>query len=97
MNTPHIISPRTYLLVWVSLMLLLFVTLGLALLNLRPFNIAVALTIALAKMLLILLYFMHVKFSNRVTWLFAAAGFVWLLIMITLTMTDYLARGLPGE
>jgi cytochrome c oxidase subunit 4 len=94
MNTPHIVTPRTYVLIWAALMLLLFATLGLALLNLSPFNVALALTIAVTKMLLILLYFMHVKFSSRLTWLFAGAGFLWLLIMITLTMTDYLARPL---
>ena len=94
MNTPHIVAPRTYVLLWAALMFLLFVTLGLAMLNLSPFNVALALTIAVTKMLLILLYFMHVKFSSRLTWLFAAAGFLWLLIMITLTMTDYLARPL---
>ncbi len=97
MNTTHVISTKVYLLIWASLMVLLFATLGLALLNLSPFNVALALTIALTKMLLILLYFMHVKFSSRLTWLFATAGFLWLLIMITLTMTDYLARSLPAE
>src|SRR4051794_20268214 len=97
MNTPHVLPTKTYLLIWGALMVLLFATLGLALLNLRPFNVALALTIASTKMLLILLYFMHVKFSSRLTWLFATAGFLWLLIMITLTMTDYLARGLPPE
>ena len=95
MSTPHIIAPKTYVLIWAILMLLLLATLGCAMLDLSPFNIALALTIALAKMLLILLYFMHVKFSSRLTWLFAAAGFLWLLIMIGLTMTDYLARSLP--
>ena len=94
MNSPHIVTPKTYVLIWAALMLLLFVTLGLAMLNLSPFNVALALTIAVTKMLLILLYFMHVKFSSRLTWLFAGAGFLWLLIMITLTMTDYLARPL---
>jgi cytochrome c oxidase subunit 4 len=93
----HIIPIKTYLLVWVSLMVLLFLTLGLAELNLSPFNVAVALTVALIKMLLIILYFMHVKFSNRLTWLFAAAGFLWLGFMIVLTLSDYFARGMPVE
>jgi cytochrome c oxidase subunit 4 len=95
--TSHIVPIKTYLLVWVSLMVLLFLTLGLAELNLSPFNVAVALTVALIKMLLIILYFMHVKFSNRLTWLFAAAGFLWLGFMVVLTLSDYFARGMPAE
>jgi cytochrome c oxidase subunit 4 len=93
----HVIPIKTYLLVWISLMVLLFLTLGLAELNLSPFNVAVALTVAAIKMLLIILYFMHVKFSNRLTWLFAAAGFLWLGFMIVLTLSDYFARGMPVE
>ena len=43
-------------------------------------------------MLLVILIFMHVRYSTRLTWLFVAAGFIWLLIMIDLTMSDYLTR-----
>jgi cytochrome c oxidase subunit IV len=49
------------------------------------------------KMLLVLLYFMHVRYSSRLTWIFVAAGFIWLLIMVDLTLSDYLTRGMvPG-
>lgn len=89
----HIVPVRTYLVIWLSLMLLLFATLGLAELDLNPFNAVAAMTVAVIKMLLILLYFMHVKFSSRLTWIVAAAGFLWLAIMLTLTLTDYMARG----
>ena len=51
-----------------------------------------ALAIAITKMLLVILYFMHVRYSSRLTWLFVAAGFIWLLIMIDLTLSDYLTR-----
>jgi cytochrome c oxidase subunit 4 len=93
----HIVSIKTYLLVWAILMVLLFLTLGLAELNLSPFNVAVALAVATLKMLLIILYFMHVKFSSRLTWLFAMAGFLWLGFMLVLTLSDYFARGMPVE
>ncbi|MDB6033681.1 MAG: caa(3)-type oxidase, subunit [Verrucomicrobiales bacterium] len=93
----HIVSIKTYLLVWAILMVLLFLTLGLAELNLSPFNVAVALAVAALKMLLIILYFMHVKFSSRLTWLFAMAGFLWLGFMLVLTLSDYFARGMPVE
>ncbi len=88
----HIVPPRTYLLIWFILMLLLFLTWGVAQVHLGQFNAAAALTIAITKMLLVILYFMHVRYSTRLTWLFVAAGFVWLLIMIDLTLSDYLTR-----
>jgi len=57
-------------------------------------NIVAALTIAVVKMLLVILFFMHVRYSSRLTWIFVAAGFIWLLIMLDLTLSDYLTRGL---
>ena len=74
-------------------MLLLALTWGIAQFNLGPFNVVAALTIAVSKMLLVILFFMHVRYSTRLTWLFVAAGFIWLLIMIELTLGDYLTRG----
>ena len=88
-----IVPKKTYVLVWASLLVLLFATWGFAIVDLRPFNAIIAMTIALAKMLLIILFFMHVRYSSRLTWLFAAAGFLWLAIMIFLTLNDYLTRG----
>ena len=90
----HIVSIKAYVIVWASLLALLLLTLGIASLNLHPFNAMIALTIAVMKMLLIILYFMHVRYSTRLTWIFVVAGFLWLLIMITLTMSDYLTRGM---
>jgi len=65
--------------------------------NLGPWSIVLALTIATVKAVLVVLYFMHVRFSNRLTRIFVAAGFVWLLIMLVLTMSDYISRGWIGE
>jgi len=59
-------------------------------------NTAVALSIAVLKGLLILLFFMHVRYGSHLTWVFSAAGFVWLMIMLTLTMTDYFSRNHPA-
>jgi cytochrome c oxidase subunit 4 len=87
-----IVSKKTYILVWAALLVLLFLTWLIAEFNLGAANTAAALTIAVVKMLLVVLFFMHVRYNTPITWLFAAAGFVWLLIMITLTMTDYLTR-----
>jgi cytochrome c oxidase subunit 4 len=55
-------------------------------------NNVVMLKIACAKALLVILFFMHVRWSTRLTWVIAASGFFWLLIMFTLTMSDYVSR-----
>jgi len=90
---PRITPPKTYVLIWAGLLFLLLLTLGIAQVNLGSLNIVAALTIAVTKMLLVILFFMHVRYSTRLTWLFVAAGFIWLLIMIDLTLSDYLTRG----
>lgn len=88
----HVVPRKTYVVIWASLMLLLFLTWGVAQFNLGRFNAMAALTIAVTKMLLVILYFMHVRYTPRRTWIFVAAGFIWLLIMIDLTLGDYLTR-----
>ena len=91
--TSHIVPAKTYVIIWAALMCLLLLTWGIAQFDLGPFNIIAALTIAVTKMLLVILIFMHVRYSTRLTWLFVAAGFIWLLIMIDLTLSYYLTRG----
>lgn len=89
-------SAKFYVGIWAVLMALLVATWGVANFDLGPLNTIVAMTISVAKMLLVILFFMHVRYSPRVVWLFVAAGFFWLLILFTLTMGDYLTRsGLP--
>lgn len=83
----------TYFLVWVALLLLLALNWGLAQLHLGRFNLVVSLLIPFVQMLLMLFYLMHVRLSSSVTKIYVAAGFVWLLIMVDLTMSDYLTRG----
>jgi cytochrome c oxidase subunit 4 len=51
------------------------------------------LAIASIKAMLVILFFMHVRWSTRLTWVVVASGFFWLLIMFGLTMTDYVSRG----
>ena len=90
---PRITPPKTYVLIWAGLLFLLLLTWGITQVNLGSLNIVAALIIAVTKMLLVVLFFMHVRYSTRLTWLFVAAGFIWLLIMIDLTLSDYLTRG----
>ena len=58
-----------------------------------PLNAIVALTIAVIKALLVILFFMHVYWSSRLTKIYVAAGFIWLIIMVALTLSDYQTRG----
>ncbi len=87
------IVPRTiYYRVGLALLALLLLTVAIAFINLGQFNIVVALTIAIVKAVLVVLYFMHVRYSSRIMWVFASAGFFWLLILFVLTMSDFLTR-----
>jgi cytochrome c oxidase subunit 4 len=61
--------------------------------DLGAMNNVVMLTIAIVKALFVILFFMHVRWSTRLTWVVVASGFFWLLIMFTFTLTDYLSRG----
>jgi cytochrome c oxidase subunit IV len=69
-------------------------TWGIAFSNLGIFNPVVALAIACIKATLVILYFMHVRYSDRLTMVTVGAGFFWLLILITLSLSDYLSRSL---
>ena len=66
---------------------------GVAYFDLGPFNMVVMISIAVVKAVLVVLYFMHVRYGTHLTWVFAGAGFVWLAIMLVLTMQDYFTRG----
>ena len=87
------ITPRrTYLFVYLALLLLLGTTVGAAFLDLGVWNTVIAVTIAFAKAMLVLLFFMGIRYSDNLSRLYAAAGFIWLLILFGLTLTDYLTR-----
>jgi len=79
--------------VFAALLLLTGLTVGASTLNLGPLNVGVALAIAGAKALLVALYFMELRHGPRLLWLFAAGGLFWLGILVTLTLSDTLARG----
>jgi cytochrome c oxidase subunit 4 len=89
----HVVPLRVYALVFGALLTLTGVTAWVAFLDLGPLNTIAAMTIAAVKALLVVLYFMHVRWSSRLTRLFIAAGIFWLLILILLTLGDYDTRG----
>jgi len=88
----QIVPLKTYVLVFVSLIGLTLLTTGVAFLDLGPFNTVVALVIAFCKMLLVILFFMHLRHSSGLTRIVLLAGFFWLALLVTLTMTDYRTR-----
>ena len=83
--------------IWLALVVGTVLTYLAALVDLGVLNNIVMLAIACTKAGLVILFFMHVRWSTRLTWVVAASGFFWLLIMFGLTMQDYLTRGwVPG-
>jgi cytochrome c oxidase subunit 4 len=92
-SSQHVISVRTNLTIYAILMALLVLTIAVAYVNLGALGVPVALTIATIKAVLILLYFMHVKFSPKLVWVFSGAAFFWLLILLALSFNDFFARG----
>jgi cytochrome c oxidase subunit 4 len=93
----HVVSRKTYIVVWVALMALMILTAGLSRINLGEWSTVVAMAIAVIKALLVILFFMHVRYEDqKITWVVVAAGFFWLGILLALTMTDYVTRGYLG-
>ena len=91
-HTEHIVPVSTYLLVFLALMIGTAVTTWVAYIDLGKWNTVVALVIAFCKMILVVLFFMHVKYATGLTRVIIIAGFFWLGIMITLSCSDELTR-----
>jgi cytochrome c oxidase subunit IV len=90
----HIVPIPLYLTVFAALMVLLVITLVAAYFDLGEWNVIIAITIAVVKALLIVLFFMHVRWSTSLVRVFAGASLFWLTILTILIMQDYLTR--PG-
>jgi cytochrome c oxidase subunit 4 len=90
--TEHIVPKRIYYRIFVILMLCTYLTVQLAFLDLGPLNTIAALVIAVFKAVLVVLFFMHVKYSTRLTWAVVLGSIFWLGILLTLTLSDYLTR-----
>ncbi len=89
----HVIPARLYVAIWAALVVLTLLTTGVAYIDLGLFNPIVALTIAVCKATLVVLFFMHVYYRTRLTWVFIAAGVLWLGLLIGFVLTDALSRG----
>jgi cytochrome c oxidase subunit 4 len=90
-------APRVYYIVYGALMVFLLLTVAAARIDLGGWGLLIAMGIATIKAVLVLLYFMHLRYSSRLTWLFAGAGLAWLFLIFLYTLSDYLSRGWVGS
>jgi cytochrome c oxidase subunit 4 len=89
----HIVQPRIYIAIFLALMVGTALTVLAAFYDFPgPLNAVVALTIAVVKATLVILYFMHVRYSGRLVWLVIIAALLWLMIMFAITFSDYWTR-----
>jgi cytochrome c oxidase subunit 4 len=105
----HVVPVKTYLGIFVALLALTALTTGVAfvdfdkmhtgihLIDMIPLNTVVALAIAVVKMLLVILFFMHVKYSSSLTKIVVMTGFLFLAILVSMTLADELTRGWTPE
>ena len=88
----HVLPKRVYYTVFGILMLCTYLTVQIAFIDLGAWNTIAALAIAVFKATIVVLFFMHVKYSTRLTWAVVIGGVFWLGILLVLTFSDYLTR-----
>jgi len=88
----HIVQPGTYIAVYVTLLVFTGITVAAAFVDLHIFNPIIAVAIACIKAVIVILFFMHVIFQSKLIKLTVAAGFFTFLILIFMTLTDYISR-----
>lgn len=88
----HILPRRTYFAIYAVLLACTYLTWQVAFFDLGAMNTVAALAIAVFKAVLVVLFFMHVKYSSRLTWVVAIGSVFWLALLLALTFTDYLTR-----
>ena len=87
-----VVPPRVYVAIFAILLVLTAVTTAVAYVDLGIMNVVVMLAIAVVKAVLVILFFMHVRYSSRLTWVVVASGFVWFGILVLFTLSDVLTR-----
>jgi len=93
MQSHHIVPLKVYFAVFFALMVLTFITIQVAFVDLGIFNTVAAIAIACIKASLVVLYFMHARYGTRLVWVVVATAAAWFVILIALTMGDYASRG----
>jgi cytochrome c oxidase subunit IV len=89
----HVASKRSYFAIFAILLVCTYLTWQVAFFDLGPLNTVVALGIAVFKAVLVVLFFMHVRHGARLTWVVILAAVFWLVLLLGVTMSDYLTRG----
>ncbi len=89
----HVVGVPIYIFVFLGLMVLTFLTVLVSTFDLGRLNTPIALAIAVVKASLVILFFMHVIYSTRLTWVVILASLLWLGVLFVLTFSDYLTRG----
>jgi cytochrome c oxidase subunit IV len=92
-HAPHIVSPKVYVAIFATLLVLTATTTAVSATDLGPWNTVVALGIAVFKATLVVLVFMHAKYSPRLIHVVIVGGLFWLLILIAITFSDFATRG----
>jgi cytochrome c oxidase subunit 4 len=95
-SSKHVVPVKTYALIFACLLALTATTVFVAFQELGALNNVVALGIAVTKGVLVVLFFMHLRSSTRLTKIVILSGFLWFLILVGLTLSDYTTRGLLG-
>ena len=92
----HIVGKKVYIAIWATLMVMTLVTTLVAFVDLGRFNTVVALAIAVFKATLVVLFFMHAKYTPRLTRVVIAAGLFWFALLLGFSVVDYLTRYWPS-
>jgi cytochrome c oxidase subunit 4 len=88
----HVVSPKVYALIFLALMVGTAITVAAAYVEMGPFNPIVALAIACIKATLVVLYFMHIRYSSKLMKLTVASGLFMFLVLVSMTLADYMSR-----
>ena len=89
----HVVPVSVYITIFLSLMVLTALTVFASTKDFGPGNTIIAVSIAALKATLVILFFMHVRYNDNIVRIAVFAGFLWLGVMIVLTLSDYIARG----
>lgn len=96
-HTTHVVPLTIYFAVFLTLLIFTGLTVWASYKDFGPLGTIIAVTIAVIKATLVILYFMHLRYSDRLTWVVVIAGFVWLAILLGITLSDYYTRDwIPG-
>jgi cytochrome c oxidase subunit 4 len=88
----HVVSPMVYLVILIALLVFTGLTVGASYIEMGVFNPIIAIAIAVIKATLVVLFFMHVKYSSKLTKLTVGAGIFTFLTLISMTLADYISR-----